>query len=265
MFSPICKCYDTYMNAILFALVFSVGINILMFIPAFIKKTDKLTDISYALTFIALGLFNFAQSDASFAKLIMLAAILLWAGRLGGFLLIRIRRTKTDKRFDGMREDFVRFLGFWLIQGVTVFVVSINSTLFFSSANSTLTWVSWLGLIIFLTGLSIEAVADYQKYQFSQNPKNKGQWIRSGLWSISRHPNYFGEISVWTGLYIFSFAALCDSARLFSLASPLYIALLIIFVSGIPLLEKSADSRWGKDKGYQAYKTKTPVLIPFIK
>ena len=110
----------------------------------------------------------------------------------------------------------------------------------------------------------MESIADHQKYRFRDDPKNKNKWITHGLWQYSRHPNYFGEILVWTGIYLFAFPHLPYNHRLLGIISPLYIFCLLYFVSGVPMLERSANKRWGKDPAYQAYKKKTKVLIPFL-
>lgn len=171
---------------------------------------------------------------------------------------------KTDRRFDGMRDKFFKFMGFWLIQGITVPVVMVSSILVLTSETPSLDAMSFVGLVVFVVGLLIEAVADNQKFKFSGNPKNKDRWIDTGVWSWSRHPNYLGEIMVWTGLFVFGMASLTGLTAWVAAISPAYIAGLLLFVSGVPLLEKSADAKWGADPKYQTYKKRTPVLVPFF-
>jgi steroid 5-alpha reductase family enzyme len=168
---------------------------------------------------------------------------------------------KRDKRFDGMRESFFRFLKFWVLQGLAVWVILIPALFFI---NSNLTEVMWVGFIIWALGLILESTADFQKYNFKQNEKNKDRFIQSGIWKYSRHPNYFGEILCWVGIYIFVFASLTSLQKIVSLASPLFIIILLLFVTGLPPLEKYADKKWGKQKDYQEYKRKTSILIPWI-
>jgi steroid 5-alpha reductase family enzyme len=124
--------------------------------------------------------------------------------------------------------------------------------------------MAYVGFVIFGLGLATEAIADWQKYRFNQR-KTKDIWIDNGLWRISRHPNYLGEIMVWAGIYVFCFTGLSITARLVSLASPLYIASILLFFSGLPLVEKAADKRWGDNPDYQEYKRKVPVLVPNFK
>jgi steroid 5-alpha reductase family enzyme len=242
-------------------LMAALGINLVMFIPGYLFKTDKLTDLSYALTFIILTLFSLMLNEISTFKLILSAMILIWALRLGIFLFIRIRRIKYDKRFDGIRESFSKFLRFWVLQGLAVWIILIP-TFFFM--NSTSKYVSWIGFIIWILGLAIESIADIQKYIFSQHRKNKDKFINIGLWKYSRHPNYFGEILCWAGIYLFTFFSLSTFQQIIALASPLFIIILLLFVTGLPPLEKSADSKWGKQQDYREYKRKTSILILWI-
>ncbi|MBN1275630.1 DUF1295 domain-containing protein [Candidatus Woesearchaeota archaeon] len=232
--------------------LFAVGFNILMFLPAYFFQTDKLTDLSYSLTFVAIALYLFIAEPFSTGRLLLVLMVFLWAARLGGFLFIRIRKQKKDDRFDSMRGSFFRFLGFWLLQGVTVWVVLLPVTLFEGPFHP-------IGVGVWLLGLLIESVADQQKYAFKQDPKNKGLFIRSGLWSYSRHPNYFGEILCWVGVY------LAAGVWVYGLLSPLYITCLLLFVSGIPLLERKADEKWGRLEAYQDYKRSTSLLVPWRK
>jgi steroid 5-alpha reductase family enzyme len=232
-----------------------------MFIPAFRFKTDKLTDLSYSLTFIILTIIAIILSKFTILKSIVFMMIIAWGLRLGIFLFIRIRKMKRDKRFDGMRESFFRFLKFWVLQGLAVWVILIPALFFI---NSNLTEVMWVGFIIWALGLILESTADFQKYNFKQNEKNKDRFIQSGIWKYSRHPNYFGEILCWVGIYIFVFASLTSLQKIVSLASPLFIIILLLFVTGLPPLEKYADKKWGKQKDYQEYKRKTSILIPWI-
>lgn len=253
------------MNDYILGFFFVVLSNILMFIPAYIKQTDKLTDISYGVSFGLLAIFAYLRSDKDMLHTILLIAVLLWSIRIGGFLLMRIRKTGKDSRFDDMRNNFFRFFRFWFLQGVSVFVILLSSLVAWSSQDTNITIFSWAGLALFFAGLLTEATADLEKFKFNNNPNNKDKWIDSGLWRMSRHPNYLGEMSVWTGLYLFVLPTLNGSQQLFALISPLYIVCLLAFVSGIPLLEKSADKRWGKNEAYRKYKKEVPILFPSFK
>ncbi len=247
------------MLEIAYYLIAALGINIIMFIPGYLFKTDKLTDLSYSLTFIALISISALLNEFSKTKIILLSMILIWALRLGIFLFIRIQKMKYDKRFDGIRESFLKFLKFWTLQGLAVWVILLPA-LFFMLGNPNK--IFWAGLIIWATGLILESIADLQKYKFNQN--NKDAFINTGLWKYSRHPNYFGEILCWIGIYTFTFTSLNLTQKLIGLASPLFIMFLLLFITGLPPLEKAADAKWGKQKTYKEYKRKTSILIPWI-
>lgn len=239
----------------------SLLLNIVLFLIAFRFQTDRLTDASYAITFITLACYGLL-AGADTAKVVLVCMITLWALRLGGFLLYRIWHTGVDHRFDEVRNNFFSFAKFWVAQGISVWVILLPALMALLSDSMTFTAVSFAGVLIWATGLLIEATADWQKYQFSQKPTNKNKWIETGIWRYSRHPNYFGEILVWIGVYLFVVSSLTPLQALIGLVSPLFIMCLLLFVSGIPILEKSADKRWGDNKKYREYKQQTSILLP---
>ncbi len=248
---------------LIYALLISIVFNLSMFMVAFKNKTDRLTDISYALTFFALVLYAMVKDGgALFQKWILASMVLFWASRIGVYLYIRINKAGKDNRFDGMRDNFWKFGRFWFLQAITVWAVMLGPILFIEKGVKPITTFMIVGFLVWLVGLVIETTADWQKFQFSQNAKNKGKWIDSGIWKYSRHPNYFGEILVWFGVYIFVVSGLSGVDQYYAMVGPLFISFLLLFVSGIPLLEKSADAKWGKDKKYQAYKESTSILLP---
>ena len=250
------------MSGIFLYLAICLGINLTLFVPAYLLKTDKLTDISYALSFVVVAIIGYERSDKSILHALFSACVVLWAVRLGGFLYIRIMKNKSDKRFDGIREHAGKFLQFWALQGLSVFIVISSGVVLWEKQHPVVTIGSAIGIGVFGFGLVFEAVADWQKYQFSLKKRNKGLWVSAGLWKLSRHPNYFGEIVVWLGLFIVAFDQLSTLQVGIAAMSPLYIATLLLFVSGMPILEKSADKKWGHDKKYQQYKKQTPLLLP---
>lgn len=247
-------------ESLILLLLISMGIQYVLFIPAYFFQTDKLTDISYALTFIILA--GLATNFSNIASIILFGAITIWAIRLGGFLFLRIHKMKRDKRFDAMRSKPIKFLGFWTIQGLTVFIVLLSS-LFFLPNNYSINALFILGIILWLIGLMIETIADFQKYNFKQ--QGETGFIHKGLWNYSRHPNYFGEMLCWIGLYIAVLPTLNNYERFLAILSPVFIICLITLVSGIPILEKSADKKWGHLPKYKKYKQETSILIPWFK
>lgn len=251
------------MTLLFIGLLVSVLINAVLFIIAFRYKTDRLTDASYALSFIALAMIGYYTHMGDLGRLLLLAFIVLWAGRLGSFLLLRIWHKKVDHRFDGMRDSFFAFGRFWVAQAFSVWVILIPSLLAFSYHSLHITTVSLIGCVIWGTGLMLESQADKEKFQFSQDPANKGKWIDDGVWRYSRHPNYMGEMMIWIGIYCYVAPSLTPLQLAVGVLSPLFIIGLLLGVSGIPILEKRADEKWGKNPDYQAYKRRTSILVPW--
>ncbi|MCF7798876.1 DUF1295 domain-containing protein, partial [Candidatus Woesearchaeota archaeon] len=228
------------------ALFVAILIQIVLFIPAFTYKTDKLTDMSYAATFFLLGLLLFFFNKYTTHKLILLLMITAWSFRLAIYMYSRIKRMVRDARFDGIREDFFRFFGFWLFQGTTVWIIMIPTALYFAVGETKLTALTIIGFVVWLKGFLIETIADYQKFVFKNKPENRTKWIATGLWKYSRHPNYYGEILCWLGVYLFAISALTGFNILIAFISPAFIALLLVYYSGIPGLEKMADKKYGQ-------------------
>ena len=252
------------LSTLLLALVISLILNGIFFAIAYRLKTDKFTDITYSLSFIIIALFAYSRSSHRSFETIGTILVLIWAIRLGGFLLYRVIKNGKDRRFDGMRESFIKFAKFWLGQAVVAWVLMVPAILAFSG-NKDLSAICIVGVVIWLIGLIFESLADFQKYKFRLDQKNKDKWIESGVWSLSRHPNYFGEILIWVGVYLYAFPALGPVARILCLISPVLIIVLLRYGSGIPILEKSADKKWGDNPKYIEYKRRTNLLIPFVK
>jgi steroid 5-alpha reductase family enzyme len=253
-------------HILLLSLGISLLINLAMFLVAFWLCSDKLTDISYAVSFIVLVGVAFAQGPNSYClyDYLLTALVTVWGVRIGGFLLYRVMKKGKDGRFDGVREHFSRFGTFWLGQAFTVWLLMLPVSLALQQ-QAKFGVLTYGGVLIWFIGLLVESAADAQKYRFNANPKHKGRWIEQGVWRYSRHPNYFGEIAVWIGVYLYSLTVLRGGSVLIGLVSPVFITILLRFVSGIPILEKSADTRWGSDPNYQAYKRRTNLLIPWPK
>ncbi len=244
-------------------LAIALFINFVLFWIAYTRQSDKLTDFAYALSFIAVVVSAIILSNQRSTLLsILVVMVVVWALRLGVFLVIRIRKTGKDARFDGIREDFVKFLKFWLGQGAIAWFLLLP-VLFLAQVNAQINTLSVVGVVLWLSGLILETVADFQKYQFSKNPANRNKWIDTGLWRYSLHPNYFGEILVWVGVYVATYSSLGNVQRAIGLLSPVTIFIILRFVTGVPPLEKSANKRWGDNPKYQSYRKRTNLLIPF--
>jgi steroid 5-alpha reductase family enzyme len=249
-------------TAILLSFAVALAVNGAFFAVAASRRTDTVTDLSYSLTFALLAVVLPFTGAAEPVQLVASLLVVIWAVRLGAYLFRRILRMKVDHRFDGMREQPLRFARFWLLQAITVAVVVLPvSYLLDQNHPPGLGAWSVVGALIWLVGLVVEAVADAQKAAFRAKEKNRGRFVASGLWRFSRHPNYFGELLAWWGLFVFVVPAL-HGAAFAVVIGPIFITLLLLFVSGIPLVERSADEKYGGDDVYREYKRRTSILVP---
>jgi steroid 5-alpha reductase family enzyme len=247
-------------SSILVSFAISLAVNAAFFAVAASRKTDVVTDLSYSLSFAALAIgLPLLDGAHTTAQLLASGFVLVWAVRLGAYLFGRILRVKVDHRFDGMRERPLRFARFWILQAITVAIVMLPVSYLLNRKHAPALG-AWAiaGGAVWLTGLIIEWLADAQK---AAAKKTSDRFVTSGLWRWSRHPNYFGELLVWWGIFVFAVPFLHGLAFL-TAAGPVFITLLLLFVSGIPLLEKSAEERFGNDPGYREYKRRTSILVP---
>lgn len=271
--------FESDTNNLSICALVTVGMQFSFFVVAAAFKFDKVTDFAGGTNFVVLALLTFLLAETyHWRQILVTVCVVVWGLRLSGYLLYRIIKIGEDQRFDDKRNDPLKFLGFWIFQAFWVFTVSLP-VIFTNAPDSAITpapWNTWpapwnsvtpldiLGSILFVVGLLCETISDQQKFAFRNNPSNRGKWCSVGLWKWSRHPNYFGEILVWLGLFIVSTSVLTSLTyyKLAGLLSPLFTASILLFLSGIPLLEQKADQRFGSDPEYLAYKRSTPPLIP---
>ncbi len=251
----------------IFALL--VGLSFLVqwlaLIPAYLRQTEKFFDLTGSITYVSVMLLALVLSPSNDGRSILLALLVMaWAIRLGTFLFGRIKKAGKDDRFDDLKPSFIRFLNVWTIQGLwATFTAAAALVAITSTTHKELDSFALVGLLVWMVGFAVEVVADRQKSRFNSDPANKGRFIQTGLWSRSRHPNYFGEIVLWVGVAIIALPVL-QGWQWIALISPLFVALLLTRVSGVPMLEAKSDKKWGGQKQYEEYKKNTPVLIPRI-
>ena len=246
-------------------IILSFIIHWLLFIPAFIFKTEKFYDLTGTISYISIVLYVLLSSTdgiINFGNIIVSSLIIMWTLRLGMFLFTRIKKAGEDKRFREIKKSFSWFFMAFTVSGMWVSICSICALTGISNGIE-LTSVTYIGIIIFIIGFAIEIISDNQKTNFRKIEDNKDKFITTGLWKYSRHPNYLGEIMLWTGVSVISYSSL-GIYQLFTLVSPIFTYLLLVHVSGINLLEKSAEKKWGHLKEYKEYQKKTPRLIWFI-
>jgi steroid 5-alpha reductase family enzyme len=240
-------------------------LNLLVFIPAAMAKTEKYFDLTGSLNYLILmGMAIFALGDAISLRATCLALMVcICALRLGNYLMRRIYAEGKDGRFDEMKQQATDFIIPWVLQALWVFLTSLAAvTLIATHPKGTdLIFTDILGGALWFFGFLIEAIADAQKSAFRKDPNNAGQFIKDGLWRWSQHPNYFGEILLWTGIFVIG-AGFYEGTQWLAVISPIFIYLLLTKISGINLLDERAKTRWGNSPEYQSYKQKTAVLFP---
>lgn len=258
--------------------VLDVAVQVVGWAASVALRTDKLYDFTASLTYIALALLslfygNFDGSSSSYVSPRQVAAtalLVLWAARLGGFLLYRVVKLGGDSRFEEALKKPLTFLVYWLMQALWIFATAsgtlwLNGTRGGGGGGSALWATDVVGPVLFVLGFVVEAVADAQKLRFRLQPVNKGKFIDEGLWSLARYPNYFGEIVLQCGLWLLCVPSFGKSAAWLTVLGPVFVAFLLLFVSGVPLQEAQAEARWGADEEFKAYRRRTRLLVPLPK
>lgn len=248
------------------ALAFAV--NWLAFVPAALFQSDRFYDTTGALTYlsvIAAASVAAIEARGSLGPVALAVAgmVAVWTVRLGSFLFTRIHAAGgTDVRFAKIKVNPPRFLVAWTLQACwVIFTASAALVIITAPEPRPLDAFFWAGSALWAIGFAFEVIADEQKRRFRADPANRGQFIASGLWAWSQHPNYFGEIALWAGILVIALPQLSGWNWLV-VFSPVFVTLLLTKVSGINLLDAIARKRWGDDPAWQAYVARTPVLFP---
>lgn len=235
----------------------------LIFIPSYIFETEHYFDLTGSLTYVSVMLLAILFTvDISLRDVLLALFVWIWAFRLGSFLFIRVKKAGSDGRFDLMKKDFWWFLMTWTIQGLWVFLtLAMALAAITSESKMAIDIFAIVGTLIWIFGFSIEVIADQQKTNFKDDPANKDKFINVGLWSWSRHPNYFGEMVLWIGIALIAFPVLIGW-QLVALISPIFVIFLLTRISGVTMLESRGYKKWGDDEEYKNYIKNTSVLIP---
>ncbi len=236
----------------------------LVFIPSYIFETEHYFDLTGSLTYVSVTLLAILFTvDISLRDILLALFVWIWAFRLGSFLFIRVKKAGSDGRFDLMKKDFWWFLMTWTIQGLWVFLtLAMALAAITSESKMAIDVFAVIGTLIWIFGFSIEVIADQQKTNFKDDPTNKDSFITVGLWSWSRHPNYFGEMVLWIGIAVIAFPVLIGW-QLVALISPIFVIFLLTRISGITMLESRGYKKWKDDPAYIDYLERTSVLVPF--
>ncbi len=256
----------TGIDQVLKVVILAFLIQWIAFIPAYVLQTEKFYDLTGSFTYLSVVWYSLALSSQNLtvlnkANVIVVVLISIWAVRLGSFLFMRIHRDGEDKRFRTIKPSATQFFMTWTLQGLWVSLCSMCAlTAIASETGVLINNLFYFGFTLFIFGFAIEVIADNQKSKFRSVPENRDKYITSGLWAKSRHPNFFGEIMLWTGIAIISLSSL-EGMQYLTLISPLFTYLLLVYVSGVRMLEARADKKWGDDELYMKYKKETPVLM----
>ncbi|MGY8949729.1 MAG: DUF1295 domain-containing protein [Flavobacteriales bacterium] len=258
--------YSTGLSLVQDTVLIVFAIQWVLFIPAYLFRTEKFFDLAGSVTYIFAVSFVFYKSNDDLlsydiGSLILSIVIIFWALRLGSFLFLRIKKAGEDKRFKEIKTSPTRFFMTWSLQGMWVSLCSACALTALANPNGIQTnLLFYFGLFIFLSGFILEIIADTQKSKFRSNTKNKNLFINTGLWSFSRHPNYLGEIILWLGISIMSISAL-NEWQYVTLISPVFTYVLLVYISGVRLLEESGKEKWGHLEEYKKYLKNTPSLL----
>ena len=244
----------------LILLIFSI--QWICFIPAYILQTEKFFDLIGSITYLTTVFTAIYITDSgNISDYVIVSCVAIWAIRLGSFLFMRIHKAGEDRRFRDIKPNFTRFFMTWTLQGMWVSMCLLCVLTALSSYSGIIVNnIFYIGLMIFISGFIIEVLADHQKTVFRKNIDNKDKFISSGLWAYSRHPNYFGEILLWLGIAVMSFSSL-EGFQYFTLISPIFVYILLVYISGIRMLENQANKKWGHLDSYKEYLKNTPRLF----
>ncbi len=254
---------DIVMQAVMLAFL----IQWVAYIPAYIFQTEKFYDLTGSLSYLTVIWFVFFSSNnlsgLNIQNVIVVTLISIWAIRLGTFLFGRIHKDGEDKRFRTIKTSASQFFMTWTLQGMWVSICTMCAITAISSSQGIIAnALFYLGLTFFIIGFAIEVVSDQQKSAFRAVPENKEKFITSGLWSKSQHPNYFGEILLWSAIALLSISSL-NGTQYLTLISPIFTYVLLVYISGVRMLDDMGNKKWGHLEEYKEYKRNTPTL--FIK
>jgi len=236
----------------------------LVFVLAQVLRDNSIVDIAWGLGFVLVAWFSFFFfSPIHTRKVILLFLVSIWGIRLAAYIFLRKRGKAEDFRYQAFRNKWKghfylkSFFYIYMFQGILLTLISFPIILVNRSATSSLGIIDGLGVLVFWAGFLFELVADHQKSVFKRRPENRNRLMTQGLWKFSRHPNYFGESLLWWGIWMISLSVPRGWA---GLISPVLLTILLVFVSGIPLLEKKYAGR----RDFSEYKSRTSVFIPWF-
>jgi len=235
-----------------------------LFLVAQILKNNSIVDIGWGTGFIIISIVALLSSgNYTIRSFILAILIMAWGGRLTYHILKRNRGKPEDFRYAKWRREWGKwvvpraFFQVFMLQGIMMLIISFPIIIVMSSEKGGFGFFEFLGILIWCIGFFFEAVGDKQLADFKKEPENKGRIIQSGLWKYSRHPNYFGEVTMWWGIFILSLSV---PGSWLGIISPLTITFLMLFVSGVPMLEK----KYKDNEEFQDYARRTSKFFPWF-
>jgi steroid 5-alpha reductase family enzyme len=251
-------------NYILYSAIAIFLYMTIIFLIALIKKDNSVVDIAWGLGFIMVAILTFfLQKGFVFRHVGVTTLTMIWGIRLAIHIAVRNRGRGEDFRYAQWRRDWGKwfllrsFFQIFMLQGLLLFVIAFPIILVNHSPEKGITFTDFIGVILWLVGFFFEATGDYQLSKFKRKKENKGKIMTEGLWKYTRHPNYFGEIMIWWGIF---FIALSVQNGWTAIISPLLITFLLLKVSGVVMLEK----KYKKNKEFEEYARRTSAFIPWF-
>lgn len=252
--------FETYLLLALLVLSYMSA----WFVVSLIVKRSDVADIAWGIGFLLVAIVTFVGGGAGFDRgLLVTTLVFLWALRLSIHIFVRNRGKGEDRRYALWRESWGAwfplraFFQIFVLQGMLLLLVVLPVVAINLSPSGAWTFLDAIGIGLWVIGFSFEAIGDFQLIRFLKNPENRGHVLKTGLWRYTRHPNYFGEVTLWWGIFVL---ALSTPVGWMSIAGPLAITTLILFVSGIPLLEKGMAG----NPEFETYTKETSVFFPWF-
>lgn len=250
------------------ATIFLIGLFIfcyvsVWFVISLLIKRNDIADIAWGLGFVAIVCFLFITQTATKQSNFVYILTIIWGMRLAIHIGVRTKGKPEDFRYKKWRDEWGRYfvirsyLQVYLLQGFFMWIISVPVILVSLAKNQPISSFMFVGLIIWLIGFAFESIGDYQLMQFIKHKQNKSDIMQTGLWKYTRHPNYFGEVLVWWGIFIM---VLPLEYGLWAIISPITISFLLLYVSGIPMLE----AKYKDNAAFQEYKKRTSAFFPML-